>query len=51
MVDYDTSATPGLARNQAIGLLEATDGDAGPQAARTAALVAGLEQQRNGQWR
>ena len=41
-VDYDTSATPGLTRDQAIALLEAADSDAGPQAARTAALVATL---------
>ena len=41
-VDYDTSATPGLTRDQAIALLDAADGDAGPQAARTAALVATL---------
>jgi integrase len=39
-VDYDTSATPGLTRDQAIALLEAAD--AGPQAARTAALAATL---------
>ena len=38
-VDYDTSATPGLTRDQAIALLDAADTDAGPQAARTAALV------------
>jgi integrase/recombinase XerD len=37
-VDYDTSAT----RDQAVALLEAADGDADPQAARTAALVATL---------
>ena len=41
-VDYDTSATPGLTRDQAVALLEAADADAGPQAARTAALVAAL---------
>ncbi len=41
-VDYDTSATPGLTRDQAIALLEAADADAGPQAARTAALVSAL---------
>ena len=41
-VDYDTSATPGLTRDQAVALLEAADGDAGPQAARTAALVSAL---------
>jgi site-specific recombinase XerD len=41
-VDYDTSATPGLTRDQAVALLEAADGDAGPQAARTGALVATL---------
>jgi integrase/recombinase XerD len=41
-VDYDTSATPGLTRDQAVALLDAADGDAGPQAARTAALVAAL---------
>jgi integrase/recombinase XerD len=41
-VDYDTSATPGLTRDQAVALLEAADADAGPQAARTAALVATL---------
>ena len=41
-VDYDTSATPGLTRDQAIALLDAADADAGPQAARTAALVAAL---------
>jgi site-specific recombinase XerD len=41
-VDYDTSATPGLTRDQAVALLEAADGDAGQQAARTAALVATL---------
>jgi integrase/recombinase XerD len=41
-VDYDTSATPGLTRDQAVALLEAADSDAGPQAARTAALVATL---------
>jgi len=39
-VDYDTSATPGLTRDQAVALLEAADGDADPQAARTAALAA-----------
>jgi integrase/recombinase XerD len=37
-VDYDTSATPGLTRDQAVALLEAADAD--PQAARTAALAA-----------
>ena len=42
VVDYDTSATPGLTRDQAVALLEAADGDAGPQAARTAALAAAL---------
>ena len=42
VVDYDTSATPGLTRDQAVALLEAADGDAGPQATRTAALVATL---------
>jgi integrase/recombinase XerD len=41
-VDYDTSAIPGLTRDQAVALLEAADGDAGPQAARTAALAATL---------
>jgi integrase/recombinase XerD len=41
-VDYDTSATPGLTRDQAVALLEAADSDAGPQAARTAALVSAL---------
>jgi integrase/recombinase XerD len=41
-VDYDTSATPGLTRDQAIALLDAAASDAGPQAARTAALVATL---------
>jgi hypothetical protein len=41
-VDYDTSATPGLTRDQAVALLDAADADAGPQAARTAALVAML---------
>ena len=41
-VDYDTSATPGLTRDQAIASLDAADTDAGPQAARTAALVAAL---------
>ena len=41
-VDYDTSATPGLTRDQAIALLAAADADAGPQAARTAALAATL---------
>jgi integrase len=41
-VDYDTSATPGLTRDQAIALLEAADADAGPQAARTAALASAL---------
>jgi integrase/recombinase XerD len=40
--DYDTSATPGLTRDQAVALLAAADDDAGPQAARTAALVATL---------
>ena len=39
-VDYDTSATPGLTRDQAVALLDAAD--AGPQAARTAALIATL---------
>jgi hypothetical protein len=39
-VYYDTSATPVLTRDQAIALLDAADGDAGPQADRTAALVA-----------
>jgi integrase/recombinase XerD len=42
VVDYDTSATPGLTRDQAVALLEAADSDAGPQAARTAAVVATL---------
>jgi integrase/recombinase XerD len=41
-VDYDTSATPGLTRDQAVALLGAADADTGPQAARTAALVATL---------
>jgi site-specific recombinase XerD len=41
-VDYDTSATPGLTRDQAVALLDAADGDAGTQATRTAALVATL---------
>jgi site-specific recombinase XerD len=41
-VDYDTSATPGLTRDQAVALLAAADADAGPQAARTAALVSAL---------
>ena len=41
-VDYDTSATPGLTRDQAVALLDAADADNGPQAARTAALVATL---------
>jgi len=41
-VDYDTSATPGLTRDQAAALLAAADADPGPQAARTAALVATL---------
>src|SRR5436190_6758775 len=41
-VDYDTSATPGLTRDQAVALLEAADADAGPQAARTTALVSAL---------
>jgi site-specific recombinase XerD len=41
-VDYDTSATPGLTRDQAVALLEAADGGVGPQAARSAALVATL---------
>jgi len=41
-VDYDTSATPGLTRDQAIALLDAADSDTGPQAARTAALVSAL---------
>jgi integrase/recombinase XerD len=41
-VDYDTSATPGLTRDQAAGLLAASDADPGPQAARTSALVATL---------
>jgi integrase len=41
-VDYDTSATPGLTRDQAVALLAAADADPGPQAARTAALVATL---------
>jgi site-specific recombinase XerD len=41
-VDYDTSATPGLTRDQAVALLDAADADAGPQAARTAALIATL---------
>jgi len=41
-VDYDTSATPGLTRDQAVALLDAADADAGPQAARTAALAATL---------
>ena len=41
-VDYDTSATRGLTRDQAVALLDAADSDAGPQAARTAALVATL---------
>jgi integrase len=39
---FDTSATPGLTRDQAIALLDAADSDAGPQAMRTAALVATL---------
>jgi len=42
VVDYDTSATPGLTRDQAVALLAAADSDAGPQAARTAALVSAL---------
>lgn len=33
-VEYDTSATPGLTRDQAVSLLGAADSDAGPQAAR-----------------
>jgi integrase/recombinase XerD len=41
-VDYDTSATPGLTRDQAVALLDAADADACPQAARTAALVSAL---------
>jgi site-specific recombinase XerD len=41
-VDYDTSATPGLTRDQAVALLDAADADAGPRAARTAALIATL---------
>src|SRR4051794_41487258 len=41
-VDYDTSATPGLTRDQAFALLDAADSDAGPQAARTAASAATL---------
>ena len=41
-VDYDTSVTPGLTRDQAAALLAAADADAGPQAARTAALAATL---------
>jgi integrase/recombinase XerD len=41
-VDYDTSATPGLNRDQAVALLAAADADAGPQAARTAALITTL---------
>jgi site-specific recombinase XerD len=41
-VDYDTSATPGLTRDQAVALLAVADTDAGPQAARTAALVSAL---------
>jgi hypothetical protein len=41
-VNYDTSATPGLTRDQAIALLEAADSDPGVQAARTAALAATL---------
>lgn len=39
-MDYDTSATPGLTRDQAVVLL--ADADDGLQAARTAALVATL---------
>ena len=41
-VDYDTSVTPGLTRDQAIALLNAADAATGPQAARTAALVSAL---------
>lgn len=41
VVDYDTSATPGLSGDQATALLEAADTDRGPQAARTAALKVG----------
>jgi hypothetical protein len=41
VVDYDTSATPGLTGDQATALLEAADTDRGPQAARTAALKVG----------
>lgn len=41
-VDYDTSSTPGLTRDQAVALLEAADADTGPQTIRTAALVATL---------
>jgi integrase/recombinase XerD len=41
-VDYDTSATPGLTRDQAVALLAVADADPGPQATRTAALVATL---------
>jgi len=42
IVDYDISATPGLTREQAVALLDAADTDTGPQALRTAALVAAL---------
>jgi len=41
-VDQDTSSTPGLTRDQALGLLAAADRARGPQRARTAALVAVL---------
>ena len=40
--DVRANPVPGLTRDQAVALLEAADGDAGPQAARTAALVAAL---------
>jgi integrase/recombinase XerD len=38
-VDRDTSGTPGLTRDQALALIAAADQAAGPQRARTSALI------------
>jgi site-specific recombinase XerC len=42
-VDYDASTTPGLTRDQAVALLTTADGDAGPQAMRTAPVLRAVE--------
>ena len=41
-LDRDTSSTPGLTRDQALALIAAADRAAGPQRARTSALIAVL---------